>query len=126
MDEKLYRSLSGNLADQGLLQSEAEAMVQTWWKSYFDAPGLRIFWVLPEKQTDDILPLEVTPAPEKTVRVLVGRSEVIRPRKEQEWLTQANSKDENIKNSWLMLSASDRFGEAYAQRVAALQQQATR
>jgi len=120
----LYRSLSENLAKQGLLPSEARAMVETWWQSYFAAPGLRVFWVLPDDRTDAILPLEVSPAPEKTVRVLVGRSEVIRPRQEETWLTQATSKDKKDTQAWQMLTYSDRFGLAYLQRIQALQQQA--
>lgn len=121
---ELYRSLSENLAKQGLLPSEARAMVETWWQSYFAAPGLRVFWVLPDDRTDAILPLEVTPAPEKTVRVLVGRSEVLRPRQEQTWLTQANSKDGKETMRWNALTYSDRFGLAYLKRIQALQQQA--
>ncbi|MBK1826634.1 hypothetical protein [Haloferula rosea] len=123
-DSELYLSLSRNLAQQGLLKSESRAMVETWWKSYFAAPGLRVFWVLPDARTEAILPLEVSPAPEKTVRVLVGRSEIIRPRQEALWLSQANSKDDNEKNAWNMLTLSDRFGAAYLERVQALQQQA--
>lgn len=125
-DEELYRSLSTNLAAQGLLKSEARGMVETWWHSYFAAPGLRVFWVLPDDRTDAILPLEVTPAPEKTVRVIVGRSELIRPRQESAWLTMAASKDEEIHSQWQMLTFNDRFGAAYQERIEALQQQAKR
>ena len=78
----VYQSLKTGLTACGLLESEADAMVQTWWTSYFESEGLRVFWVLPTAATDRILPLEVTPAPDKIVRVIVGRSEVLRPRRE--------------------------------------------
>lgn len=125
-DEVLYRSLATNLAAQGLLESEARAMVETWWQSYFAAPGLRVFWVLPDGRTDAILPLEVKPAPEKIVRVLVGRSELIRPRQETQWLAMAAAKDEETQRQWTTLTYHDRFGAAYLERIQALQQQAKR
>lgn len=124
-DRRLYRSLRDHLANQGLLRSEADAMVQTWWQSYFERPGLRIFWVLPAERTNAILPLSVEPAPEKTVRVLVGRSEVIRPRHEREWLRLARSEDDEDKQGLYWIH-SDRFGLAYQQRIEALTKTARR
>ena len=123
-DSELFETLRNNLAAQGLLASEAEAMVKTWWQSYFEKPGLRVFWVLPQEKTDSILPLSVEPAPAKTVRVIVGRSEVIRPQQERDWLKMANSSNEDEVNTWNWLTQSDRFGIAYAQRIQALQAQA--
>ncbi|MEM1083199.1 MAG: hypothetical protein AAGI48_03685 [Verrucomicrobiota bacterium] len=125
-DRELFTILSENLTDQGLLASEAEAMVKTWWKSYFETPGLRVFWVLPQERTDAILPLSVEPAPEKTIRVIVGRSEVLRPSQEREWLGLANSDDKKERARWTQLVWNDRFGEAFKQRVLALQAQAKR
>ena len=125
-DRELFTTLAANLAEQGLLASEAEAMVKTWWKSYFETPGLRVFWVLPREQTDAILPLAVNPAPDKSVRVIVGRSEVIRPSQEREWLKLASSSDKEELARWNALTSTDRFGLAYAQRVADLQAQAKR
>ncbi|MGE9270135.1 MAG: hypothetical protein ACQKBU_04965 [Verrucomicrobiales bacterium] len=116
-DETLYRRLTHRLTDQGLLRSEAEAMVQTWWRSYFSTPGLRVFWVLPDGLTNSILPLEVDPTPKSTVRVLVGRSEILRPRQEQAWLEMASSSDPAVVAQWNALVFSDRFGLAYNQRV---------
>ncbi|QJE95604.1 hypothetical protein [Luteolibacter luteus] len=118
--EPVYREMVAGLTATGLLKSEATAMVETWWESYFETEGLRVFWVLPESKTGAILPLEVSPAPEKQVRVLVGRSEVIRPRKEQEWLTLSRSKDPNHLANWDYTVKNDRFGRAYQLRVEAL------
>lgn len=118
--EPVYREMVEGLTATGLLKSEATAMVETWWESYFETEGLRVFWVLPESKTAAILPLEVSPAPEKQVRVLVGRSEVLRPVKEQGWLTMSQSSDPNHAASWNYTVQNDRFGRAYQHRIEAL------
>jgi hypothetical protein len=118
--EPVYRDMVAGLISTGLLQSEARAMIETWWNHYFAQDGLRVFWVVPTAKTEAILPLEVSPKPEKSVRVIVGRSEVIRPAKEREWLALSRDADENRRNAWVNLCAQDRFGIAYKQRVEAL------
>lgn len=117
-DPGLYQSLKNGIVRSGLLESEADAMIQTWWESYFEQPGLRIFWILPRGQTDAILPLNVEPAPEKTVRVIVGRSEVFRPNEEAQWL--ATSLKADHKPMWDQLFRSDRFGLALRERIEAI------
>lgn len=82
MDE-VYSQLEKVLIDDGLYPKEAKAMIKTWQDSWFEE-GLRVFYVLPRQVTDKILPLEVTPKPKETVRVLVGRAEVITPEIEKE------------------------------------------
>lgn len=119
--EPVYREMVAGLTATGLLKSEATAMVETWWNSYFAADGLRVFWVLPAAKTEAILPLEVSPRPEKSVRVIVGRSEVLRPAKEREWLAMARSPEENLQTQWTMLRHHDRFGLAYQKRIEALE-----
>lgn len=119
-NEEVYRDMIAGLTATGLLESEAKAMVETWWTSYFGANGLRVFWVVPEAKTAAILPLEVSPAPDKQVRVIVGRSEVLRPSKEQEYLAMSRSTEEQKKLTWQHVTATDRFGMAYQKRVAAL------
>ena len=118
--EEVYRDMVEGLKATGLLESEARAMVETWWTSYFGANGLRVFWVVPEAKTAQILPLEVSPAPDKQVRVIVGRSEVLRPAKEQELLTLSKGADESQTQRWQQLVSMDRFGIAYKNRVDAL------
>lgn len=116
----IYDSLKSGLAACGLLESEADAMVQTWWSSYFETEGLRVFWVLPTTATERILPLSVTPPPAKTVRVLVGRSEVLRPRQEAEWLA-ASRKTGDHAMPWRYTVDRDRFGLAIDERVKELE-----
>jgi len=118
--ESVYRDVVAGLVASGLYESEARAMVETWWDSYFARDGLRVFWIVPEAKTEAILPLEVTPAPEKKVRVIVGRSEVLRPSVEREMLTQSQSPDANVKAMWENIRKTDRFGLAYQRRLDAL------
>src|SRR5204863_6580057 len=73
----IYADGIAMLTKAGLYRKEADAMLQTWWPSYFDREGLRVFWVVPRSFTDAVLPLSVNPAPKETVRVLVGRSEIM-------------------------------------------------
>ena len=65
------------LQDSGLYADEAWALVNTWSKSYFQTPGTRVLFVLPQPWTDALLPLTVVPRPDKTVRTLIGRIEVL-------------------------------------------------
>jgi hypothetical protein len=120
----IYESLKSGLAACGLLESEADAMVQTWWTSYFETEGLRVFWVLPAASTDRILPLSVTPPPARTVRVLVGRSEVLRPRLENGWLA-ASKKTGDAALPWRHTVDNDRFGLAIKERVKVLENHAS-
>ena len=81
--ESLKVDLELLLTAHGLYPKEAEAMVRTWEDSWFEE-GFRVFYVLPRNQTDSILPLKITPAPTKLVRVLVGRMELMTPEAGQE------------------------------------------
>lgn len=120
--EPVYQSMKTGLAAMGLLESEAHAMVQTWWSSYFEKDGLRVFWIVPTATTDRILPLTAEPAPEKTVRVLVGRSEVLRPRKEAELLAMSRMQGDQAAQ-WTWLKSGDRFGIAMEERVKAIEKE---
>jgi hypothetical protein len=67
------------LQGRGLFADEARAMVRTWSRSWFRQEGLRCIYVVPRQVTDAILPLVITPAPDRIVRVLVGRLELVKP-----------------------------------------------
>lgn len=75
------------LVAEGLYKKEANAMIKTWRDSWFEE-GLRVFYVLPRKNTDEILPITIEPKPQELVRVLVGRAEVITPEMEKDVKTQ--------------------------------------
>ena len=112
----VYQEMANGLSETGLNEKEVNSMLQTWWHSYFEKPGLRVFWIVPNDETERILPLQVSPAPEKQVRVLVGRSEVLRPRFEQNLITLSQQKTPEDKGKWAM-TQYDRYGLAYAERV---------
>jgi hypothetical protein len=59
---KVYQTMVQALVDQGLYQREADSMVRTWWRSYFEHRGCRIFWIVPDAFVEKVLPLDVTPA----------------------------------------------------------------
>lgn len=81
--DQVFSQLEKTLTANGLYAKEAKAMVKTWEDSWFEE-GLRVFYILPRQMTDRILPLNVSPAPKQTVRVMVGRSEIITPEMERD------------------------------------------
>jgi hypothetical protein len=74
--EDAQRLVLEALMKSGLYEKEAKAMLETWRDSWFE-DGLRVIYLVPRALTDEVLPLEVKPAPETLVRVLVGRFEVL-------------------------------------------------
>ena len=79
---ELRQKIRTMLVANGLYEKEAEAMLNTWRDSWFEE-GLRVFYLLPRKTTDAILPLVIEPEPAGLVRVLVGRTELITPEMEE-------------------------------------------
>lgn len=76
--------LAAKLTESGLYPKEARAMVNTWSRSYFGSDGIRVLFVLPQAWTDAFIPLEINPKPAETVRVMVGRLELLTPEREQQ------------------------------------------
>jgi len=64
------------LTAYGLYPAEARAMVDTWRDSWFEE-GSRVFYIVPRRAIDDILPIDVKPTPSSLVRVFVGRVELV-------------------------------------------------
>jgi hypothetical protein len=81
--DKVLNELEKILVAEGLYEKEARAMIKTWQDTWFEE-GLRVFYILPTKATDEILPLRVEPKPKEIVRVLVGRAEIITPEMERD------------------------------------------
>jgi len=81
--ESLRSDFEAILVSQGLYQDEAHAMLETWRDSWFEE-GSRIFYIVPKPIVDSVLPLSIAPAPAETVRVFVGRLELVTPATEQE------------------------------------------
>jgi hypothetical protein len=78
----LGRELEGMLVGQGLYQDEAHAMVETWRSSWFEE-GSRLLYLVPTEFVNGVLPLAIRPAPAQTVRVFVGRLELVTPATEK-------------------------------------------
>jgi hypothetical protein len=70
------------LVAEGLHEKEARAMVKTWSANWLAEAGTRVLYTVPRAITDDLLPLRISPTPDETVRVLVGRIDVITPEEE--------------------------------------------
>ena len=80
--DSLDENLEDMLVAQGLYSDEARAMVQTWRDSWFEE-GSRLMYLVPARFVDTVLPLSINPAPTQTVRVFVGRLELVTPATEQ-------------------------------------------
>ena len=76
--EAIRKELTAVLVQSGLYPKEAAAMLETWRDSWFE-PGTRVIYIEPRSAVDSILPLRISPAPEKIERVFVGRVEVLSP-----------------------------------------------
>jgi hypothetical protein len=70
--------LESILVSNGLYPKEARAMLETWRDAWFEE-GTRLIYVAPRAAVDDILPLDITPAPTDIQRVFVGRIELVTP-----------------------------------------------
>jgi hypothetical protein len=81
--DDLGRDLEGILIARGLYQDEARAMVETWRNSWFEE-GSRLLYIVPPAFVNEVLPLSIKPAPAQTVRVFVGRLELVTPATEKE------------------------------------------
>jgi hypothetical protein len=76
--------LTAALVSTGLYEKEAVAMVNTWRSSWFGEQGTRLLYFVPQTLTDKLLPLTIEPKPAETVRVLVGRLDMMTPEQEAE------------------------------------------
>jgi hypothetical protein len=81
--EMLIRRIGEELEEcltmEGLYRKEAKSMVKTWTDSYFETPGTRVLYLLPEAMTEALLPLKVEPRPAELKRILVARVDVMTP-----------------------------------------------
>jgi hypothetical protein len=76
--DSLNRDLQDILTSQGLYPDEAHAMIETWRQSWFEE-GSRLFYIVPGDFLSTVLPLTINPVPSQTVRVFVGRIELVTP-----------------------------------------------
>jgi hypothetical protein len=82
-EEALGRAIAEALEGSGLYRDEALGMVDTWKRQWFRTPGVRVLYLLPQAVTERLIPLSITPAPDRLVRTLVVRVELISPDREK-------------------------------------------
>ncbi len=119
----LAASITSSLVSSGLFEKEARAMVQTWKSSWLDEPGTRVLYIVPRPVTDALLPLRVHPSPDQTVRVLVGRIDVLTPEQEsrlRSMMLAANQTTRLSAEQVRMLSGLGRFLNPALDRVSKL------
>lgn len=106
----LRRDLKAMLIAEGLFEKEAEAMLNTWRSSWFEE-GLRLFYIMPRKAIDTVLPLDINPQPANLVRVLIGRTEMVTPEMENNVTAQLktlNDPSANVRQT--ALKGINRYG----------------
>lgn len=108
--DSLKKDLANALVDMGLYPKEAQAMIETWSDSWFEE-GMRVFYLMPRRNLDSVLPIVVNPAPEATARVFVGRVEVLSPFMRQSLGAALASGDTAT------LSKYGRFLQPFAERI---------
>jgi hypothetical protein len=89
--DEVKKALISSLTTAGLFQDEAEAMINTWENGYLKVPGLRLLYILPRNEVDSVLPLSLSPAPDKLVRAFVGRIEIMLDTEEAQLLKDISS-----------------------------------
>lgn len=108
--KELRAELRAMLISEGLYEKEADAMLDTWRNSWFEE-GLRVFYIMPRKTTDAILPIDIDPQPEELVRVLVGRTELLTPEMEKTVTAQLRTlNDPSLRVRQTALKEINRYG----------------
>lgn len=100
-DKELGELFLTNLTKHGLTQDEAKAMIKTWNHTWFSEPGVRVFTIVDRTWVDAVLPLGISPSPQKTERVFVARYEIISPETEDKLaalLQEKTPSDQAIEN----------------------------
>lgn len=65
----IAKTFGQDLCHAGLFDNEVDSVLAIWKKGLFDRPGITAIYLLPQSEYDRLLPLTVSPAPGKIVRV---------------------------------------------------------
>jgi hypothetical protein len=112
--DELKQAVEAALTAEGLYEKEARSMVHTWESSWFGEEGTRLFYVVPRRITDELLPLQLSPAPQELVRVLVGRMEIMTPSEEQRILDLV-ARSQTVRDAAAQQEASDEVRQVMLQ-----------
>ncbi len=114
-------AVAATLMAAGLYPKEAQAMVNNWERSYFRTEGLRILYVVPRETVDGVLPIQFRPKPDKLVRVMLGRVELLTPQREnqiEKFVGDLGAKDFKLREAASAgLGRLGRLGEPALRRV---------
>jgi len=110
---KLRLQMHAALVSDGLYDDEATAMLNTWDKSYFKSPGLRLLYLVPQAWTDRYLPLKLS-VPAEVTRVMVGRLELISSQQHAALheLAEIPNISTQMKRAWDLYTSLGRFRQA--------------
>ncbi len=72
-------ALESRLRRAGLFEKEAAGMAKIWRTEFFETDGLRVLYFMPETRIRSLLPMQIEPAPDKLVRVLLVHIECLSP-----------------------------------------------
>jgi hypothetical protein len=121
-EEAIGHDLAKRLTESGLYEKEAHAMVNTWRTSYFRQEGIRVLYVLPQAWTDAFIPMQIDPKPAELVRVMVGRTELLTPEREERAAAAvrdlASPKPATREQAFVFLREQGRYVEPVLRRVA--------
>ena len=102
------------LRESGLFEDEAQAMIDTWRHDWFE-PGLRVFYTVPDRSVERVLPIKVEPEPDELLRVLIGRVELIEDPRAENIRLFLKTRKENPKIFEELVERFGRFSLAVAQ-----------
>ena len=94
--------MKNELVTEGLFDDEADALLNTWERSYFRNPGERVFFMVPREWTESVLPLKLS-VPAQVTRVMVGRIEMVTPAQRellQNWPVQRRPSSRGSRKQW--------------------------
>ncbi|MGZ3453017.1 MAG: hypothetical protein ACXVEF_25645 [Polyangiales bacterium] len=114
---KLATAMTDALVKSGLYRDEATGMVNTWSRQWFRTPGIRVLYLAPPSWTDAQIPLSITPKPDKQVRVMVIRNEVLTPALEEIDLKAATTFDSDESAAKAYFLGLGRFAEPRLRRA---------
>jgi hypothetical protein len=118
-DAELSAVFLTELVRRGLTQDEAKAMIKTWNHTWFTEPGQRVFTIVDRGWVDSVLPLAISPNPQKMERVFVARFEILSPGTEDKLaaLLREDKPTEQVSESLKALQLG-RFANGAAQLLA--------
>jgi len=116
----LAQAVTDALDRTGLYHDESLAMVHTWQRQWFSTPGARLLYVIPQRWTDESIPLSIDPKPDQVLRVMLIRVEVITPEQEATDVAAVGQLSSSASTGRAHFTALGRFAEPRLRRALAL------